>query len=121
MKDELSELLVKLKNLESQDRDVDKEIASVFGSVSKNGVPLCAGYVGIGMFTAHFDAAVNLAKAALPDMNYYGVEHEPKTVEAFVQRNFCPKEEALASFAEHPTSDAIAMVIAVVKAKLEGR
>lgn len=117
----LDGLAEKLKALTGADRDVEKEIARIFGTVSKNGVPLCAGYVGIALFTSSFDAAVALAKEALPEMNYYGVEHEPKAVEAFVQRNFCPKEEAWAFFAEHPTSDAIAMLLAVVKAKQAGK
>jgi hypothetical protein len=62
----ISDLIERLENAPGPDSELDKEIAAMFGAVNKHGIPVCTGYLGIGLFTSSIDAAVSLCKHILP-------------------------------------------------------
>lgn len=68
-------------------------------------------------YTASIDAAVTLIARVLPNANCWGIDKDERGVEAHVQRNGVATGH-WAQFAEHPTSPAIALCIAALRAKL---
>ncbi|MEN3145711.1 hypothetical protein ABCW43_00190 [Neorhizobium sp. IRAMC:178] len=62
----IPELIEKLEKATCPDRDIDKAITELFGTKNDHGVLICAGYLGIGMFTSSIDAAVQLCERVLP-------------------------------------------------------
>lgn len=117
---DFSALIERLAALQVGNEAVDREVlaaCNVSWSSDEDGQ-----FGGYGLLpirrrvTRSWDAALLL----LPEgTNCHGYELSPSGVEAFVSRNCVPDGHWL-SVGQHPTSPAIALCIAVLKAKIHG-
>lgn len=65
--------------------------------------------------TTSIDAALALAERVLPEMNCIGFDKTPSGVEAYVSRNNVDSKHWVVT-GEHPSSPALAICIAILKA-----
>lgn len=103
-----AELIERLEALQGPDRDVDKAIVAMFGKETEQGLPFCAGYIGIACFTASIDATLELVKRVKPgwqvNLSWFG--------HTLAEASIGTREGAAASKAEGP---AIAILIALLR------
>lgn len=62
----IAELIERLEKATGPDRDIDKQLAAMFGTVSENGVPCVGKYVGVPLFTSMVHVAMDLAEHVFP-------------------------------------------------------
>lgn len=103
-------------------RDLDREIAVLFGKTNDFGVVTCAGYLGIADFTSDLGAAVRLCRDVLPGWFWRcGSTSLFPNGWAHVSRfhaDHCDRKDEAASADGKAATPAIALCIAIMKAKL---
>lgn len=127
-------ILPRLKSLQEPNREVDAEIwlATTEGATRRTTTAHSAtgawpdyfidetrdasGHlISVPRYTASLDAAVALVEKMLPDANCWGVERSPAGFDAYVSRNNVDAGHWYHG-AEHKTSAAIALLIALFTA-----
>lgn len=115
----IEELIERLEKSEKRDRSLDHVIAEMFGTKSRNGTPICAGYFGVGSFTSSIDVAVALCESVLPGM-YWSITqgalgNDPQEFDASVWKEDAPWD-ALQHRGVHKSAP-IALLLAILRAK----
>lgn len=117
---ETQSLLSRLQSLTGPDREIDGEIALMNGwRHLPSGLWLsatCQGHADPPEYTTSIEAALTL----VPDWaNSHGYDFGPRSVEAYVSLNNVANGHRYVG-GEHPTSPAIALLIAIMRAR-EGK
>ncbi len=119
---DLLELLKKLETLEAPSAEIDKEIALCFGQLTNGGIVICGGYLGIADFTRDMQCAVRLCADALPGWFWRcGCTPLFPNGWAHVSRHHadhCDRADEASSADGKAANPAIALCIAVVKARI---
>lgn len=127
-RDELHALSTRIDAAIGSDRDLDEDIVNVFGK-RPNGIPVCAGYIGIGGFTGNVQAAIRLAESVLPVSKAFAKGSPPSsgwkinlyrgmtpTSEPYASWECCIRPHAGAEKWHNAPTPALAVLLALVSA-----